>query len=124
VLALGLFVLLGLLGLDDFESFFLLPLRILGELCGEFGGIGFDLLLLFSPVVSAQVVEVVDEEVDEFDLVEVLPELILLLALLVPLLIFCLSGLFLLDADFLVLGAGLPLDEVHQLLLLPVLLLL
>ena len=76
-----------------------------------------------SRVVSAQVVEVVDEEVDEFDLVEVLLELILLLALLVPLLILCLSGLFLLDADFLVLGAGLPLDEVHQLLLLPVLLL-
>lgn len=124
MLAFGLFVFLGLLGLDDFKALLLLPLGILRKFSRELSGIGPDLFFLFGLIVCAKVVEVVDEEVDELDFVKVLLELVLFFAFFVALLVFCLARLSLLVGDFLVLDAGLPLDVVDQLLLLPVILLL
>lgn len=120
MLLLGLLVLLGLLGDDDLHSSLLLPLGVGCEFGGDIGGVDDCLLLLLDlGVVSPEVVEVVDEEVDEFDFSQVLLELVLSVPLLVALLVLGLPGLALLVVDLPGLDSALPLEEVDQLFLLP-----
>lgn len=110
--------------MQNFKALLLLPLGITGQHGSEIGGIDFDLLLLLLLVISTEAVKVVDEEVDKLDFREVLLELVLFLSLLIPLLVLCPASISLLVGDLLSLDPVLPLDIVHQLLLLPVIVLL
>lgn len=124
VLAFRLFVLACLLRLEDFQSLLLLPLRIRGQLGREIGSIGFDFFFFFGLVLCAEIVEVCNEEINEFDFRKVLFELIFFLSLLITLLILSSACITFLVGNLFVLDAVLPLNEVNELLLLPVLVLL
>lgn len=82
----------------------------------------FDLLLLLFSLglVALQTVEVVDQEVDEFNLPHVLSELIFFLSLFISLLILSLSGLSFFISNFSVFDSDLPFDKIDEVLLLPV----